>query len=235
MGKTSAPSVDAIVDELRRLGSHKNRAGMARYGIETSRAFGVSIAALRPVARRLKRDHALALALWKTGFHEARLLAVFIDESKKVTALQMDRWAGDFDSWDLCDQACSKLFVRTPYVEEKIVQWAEDERTFVRRAGFALLAAYTVPVHGKSVPDGRFAEFLPLIERHATDPRNFVKKAVNWALRQIGKHSIGLHGKALAVAERLAAATDRTARWIGKDAVRELTDPVQLTRIKGRP
>jgi len=133
---------------------------------------------------------------------------------------------------DLCDQACSNLFVRTPFIEEKITAWADDDREFVRRAAFALLAAYTV--RGKGLPDDRFAAFLPLIERHATDPRNFVKKAVNWALRQIGKHSMTLHAPALALAEKLAASDDRTARWIGRDAVKELSDPVQLERIRRR-
>jgi len=232
MARTATPATEEIIDELRGIGSDANRVGMARYGIETSRAFGVSIAALRPVARRLKRNHALALALWQTGYHEARLLAVFIDEPKKVTAAQMDRWAADLDSWDLCDQACSKLFVETPFVEEKIALWAADQREFVRRAGFALLAAYAV--RGKSVADERFAGFIDLIERHADDPRNFVKKAVNWALRQIGKRSIGLHRQALAVAERLAAADDKTARWIGKDAVKELADPARIARIKSK-
>jgi len=222
----------AVLDELRALRSEKNRAGMARYGINTARASGISIAQLRPIARRLRPDHELALALWASGFHEARLLAALIDEPKKVTPGQMDSWAGDFDSWDLCDQTCLKLFVKTPFVEEKIAEWAEDDREFVRRAGFALLAAYTV--HGRKVPDDRFAAFLDLIERHATDPRNFVKKAVNWALRQIGKHSMALHRPALALAERLAASDDKTARWIGRDAARELTDPVQVERIRAR-
>ena len=221
---------EPILAELRSLGSEKNRAGMARYGINATRAFGVSIAALRPIARRHKGDHALAAALWQSGFHEARILAALIDDPSEVTPEQMDAWAGAFDSWDLCDQACANLFVRTPVVEKKIAAWAKDEREFVRRAAFALLAAYTV--HGKRIPDERFAAFLPLIERHATDPRNYVKKAVNWALRQIGKHSLALHGPALALAEKLAASGDRTARWIGKDAARELRDPVHIARIK---
>jgi 3-methyladenine DNA glycosylase AlkD len=203
---------------------------MARYGINATRAFGVSIAVLRPIARRHKGDHALAAALWATGFHEARLLAVFIDDPKEVTPEQMDAWAGAFDSWDLCDQACSNLFVRTPVVEAKIAAWAEDDREFVRRAAFSLLAAYTV--HGKRIADERFAAFLPLIERHATDPRNYVKKAVNWALRQIGKHSLALHGPALALADKLAASGDRTARWIGRDAARELRDPAHIARVR---
>ena len=223
---------DAVLAELKALGSEKNRAGMARYGINTERAYGVSMASLRPLARRLKKQHALAGELWKSGIHEARILAALIDDPAKVTPAQMDRWAAAFDSWDLCDQACSKLFARTPFVEEKIRTWAEDEREFVRRAGFALLAAHTV--HAKTAPDSDFLAFLPLIERHASDPRNFVKKAVNWALRQIGKHSMTLHGPALALAEKLAASDDKTARWIGRDAVKELTDPVQVERIRAR-
>jgi 3-methyladenine DNA glycosylase AlkD len=222
----------AILAELRALGSEANRTGMARYGINTDHAFGISMAALRPIARRLKRDHDRAAALWQTGFHEARLLAVLTDEPKKVTAAQMDAWAADFDSWDVCDQACSKLFVKTPFVEDRIALWAEDDREFVRRAGFALLAAYAV--HGRSIPDARFVALLALVGRHAEDPRNFVKKAVNWALRQIGKRSPSLHTPALAVAEKLATAEDRTARWIGRDAVKELTDPVQRERIARR-
>lgn len=223
-------TADAILAEVRSLGSEKNRAGMARYGINATRAFGVSVAVLRPIARRHRRDHTLAAALWATGFHEARLLAVFIDDPKAVTPEQMDAWAAAFDSWDLCDQACANLFVRTPFVEEKIAAWAKDDREFVRRAAFSLLAAWTV--HGKRVADERFAAFLPLIERHATDPRNYVRKAVNWALRQIGKHSLALHGPALALADKLAASGDRTARWIGKDAAKELRDPGRVARIR---
>jgi 3-methyladenine DNA glycosylase AlkD len=223
------PATETIIAELRSLGSETNRLGMARFGINTDRAFGISIATLRPIARRLKRDHDLAAALWASGYHEARLVAVLIDEPKKVTSVQMDSWAADLDSWDLCDQACSRLFVKTPFVEEKIAKWARDEREFVRRAAFALIAAYTV--HGKKVADERFLPFLRVIEQHATDPRNFVKKAVNWALRQIGKHSAALHPPALALATRLAASKDATARWIGRDAVKELSDPKRLERL----
>jgi 3-methyladenine DNA glycosylase AlkD len=224
--------VDAIVAEIRALGSERNRAGMARYGINTSRAFGVSMSALAPIAKRHGRDHALALALWGTGWHEARILATMIDDPKSVTPAQMDRWAGDFDSWDVCDQACMKLFARTPFVTEKVRQWAADEREFVRRAAFALIAGYTV--RAKKTPDGVFLDFLPLIEQHATDPRNYVKKAVNWALRQIGKHSLALHGPALALAMRLAASDDPTARWIGRDAAKELSDPARIALLEAK-
>lgn len=225
-------NVAAILAELKSLGSEVNRAGMARFGINAEHAYGVSMAAMRPLVRRLKRNHALALALWKTGVHEARILAALIDEPAKVTPAQMDRWTANFDSWDLCDQACMKLFARTPFVAEKVEAWAKDEREFVRRAAFALIAGYTV--HAKKAPDAEFLAFLPLIERHAPDPRNFVKKAVNWALRQIGKRNLALHAPALALADKLAASADRTARWIGKDAVKELTDPAQIARIKAR-
>jgi 3-methyladenine DNA glycosylase AlkD len=222
----------AILAELKTLGSEESRAGQARFGINTRRAYGVSMASLRPLARRLKRDHELALALWATGVHDARILAALIDEPKQVTPAQMDAWVAEFDSWDLCDQACMKLFARTPHVETKIAKWAKDDREFVRRAAFALIAGHAV--HGKKAPDADFLAFLPLIEKHSTDPRNFVKKAVNWALRQIGKRSLALHAPALALAEKLAASEDKTARWIGKDAVKELSDPVQIARIKAR-
>lgn len=224
-----AVDVDSVLAELRKLGSEKNRAGMARFGINTERAFGVSIAAIRPLARRYRRNHELAAALWASGYHEARLLAALIDDPKQVASKQMDAWAADFDSWDLCDQACLKLFVKTPFVNQKIPRWAKDRREFVRRAGFALLASYAV--HGKDVSDSVFRDHLKLIEAASTDERNFVRKAVNWALRQIGKRSASLHKPALALAKRLATSSDKTARWIGKDAVKELTDPFQLGRI----
>ena len=221
---------ERILAELKSLGSEENRAGQKRFGINTARAYGVSITNLRPLAKRLTRDHQLAAALWATGVHEARILAAFIDEPAKVTTAQMDKWVAEFDSWDLCDQVCMSLFDKTPHVETKIKKWAKDEREFVRRAAFALLAGYAV--HGKRTPDATFVAMLPLIERHATDPRNFVKKAVNWALRQVGKRSIALHADALALAEKLAASSDRTARWIGKDAVRELSDPKQIAQSR---
>ena len=204
---------------------------MARFGI-TGNTAGVSLAAMKPIARRYRRDHALAAALWRSGLHEARIMAADLDEPAKVTPEQMDAWAADFDNWAVCDGVCLHLFVRTPFVEGKVRQWAADEREFVRRAAFSLLAAYTV--HGKAIPDKVFAGFLELIERHAGDDRNFVRKAVNWALRQIGKHSVALHGPALALAEALAASDDRSARWIGRDAVKELTDPAQIRRLKAR-
>ncbi len=205
---------------------------MARFGINADRALGVSMTAMRPLEERLRRDHLLAADLWATGIHEARILAALVDDPKAVTPAQMDAWVAEFDSWDLCDQACLKLFARTPFVSRKVTEWAEDDREFVRRSAFSLIAGYAVAV--KKAPDREFLAFLPIIERHATDGRNFVKKAVNWALRQIGKRSMVLHAPALALAERLAASPDRTARWIGRDAVKELTDAKQIARIEAK-
>jgi 3-methyladenine DNA glycosylase AlkD len=224
-----AVRVDAVLAELRAMGSEEGRAGMARFGINADRAFGVSMTAMKPLARRLKRDHELALALWETGAHEARILAALVADPKAVTPALMDAWAADFDSWDVCDQVSMKLFARTPYVAQKVEQWAADEREFVRRAAFATIAGYAVAA--KKAPDAAFRAFFPIIARCANDPRNFVKKAVNWALRQVGKRSVALHRPALALAETLAASEDRTARWIGRDAVKELTDPKQIQRL----
>lgn len=223
---------DAILAALKELGSEHSRAGMARFGINTASAFGVSITAIRPLARQYRGKHDLALALWKTGRHEARILAAFIDNPALATPEQMDAWAGDLDSWDLCDQAAIRLFARTPFAIAKVAEWADDEREFVRRAAFATIAGYAVSA--KKAPDSDFLPFFALIAAHATDSRNFVRKAVNWALRQIGKRSPSLHGRALKLATKLAASEDRTARWIGKDAVRELTDPAQVARIAKR-
>jgi 3-methyladenine DNA glycosylase AlkD len=216
---------------LRAAGTAENRAGLARYAI-TGNTVGPPSAVIKSIVKCYRRNHALAAALWQSGVYEARYLASELDEPAKVTPEQMDAWAADFDNWAICDGACLHLFVKTPFVEEKIRQWVADEREFVRRAGFALLVAYTV--HGKAIPDKAFAGFLELVERYSTDQRAYVRKAVNWALRQIGKHSQALHRPALALARRLAASDDKSARWIGKDAVRELTDPAQLARLKAR-
>jgi 3-methyladenine DNA glycosylase AlkD len=205
---------------------------MARFGINTERAFGVSMAAMADLVKKYRRCHDLAQALWATERHEARILAALIDEPDRVTRRQMDRWAAAFDSWDLCDQASMKLFARTPFVPDRVVKWARDRREFVRRAAFATIAGYAIAA--KKIPDAALLPFLSVIEQGATDDRNFVKKAVNWALRQIGKRSSSLHGPALAVAQRLALSDLPAARWIGRDTVRELTDPAQMRRIAAR-
>ena len=229
----SAPAnVRAVLAELKALGSPDNLAGMARFGINTEKAYGVSVTATRSLVRKYRRQHALAADLWASGVHEARILAALIDDPKLVTPKQMDSWVADFNSWDLCDQVCMNLFAETPHALPKIAKWAKDKREFVRRAAFATMAGYGV--HAKKAPDAEFLAFLPIIEKHATDPRNFVRKAVNWALRTIGKRSLALYPPAMKLAEKLAASDDKTARWIGKDAVRELTDPAQMARIRKR-
>lgn len=202
------------------LGTEENRAGMARYGIVAAKVFGVSVANVRSLAKELGRDHELADELWRSGWYEARLLAAFVDDPRLVTLEQMDRWAGEFENWADCDTACFHLFDKTPHAFAKIDQWAADEREFVKRAAFALLAS--VALHDKKAADAPFLKRLPLIEAAATDPRNFVKKGVSWALRGIGgRRSPALQAAARKMADRLAASSDRTARWIGRDAQKQ--------------
>ncbi|MER9652136.1 DNA alkylation repair protein [Mesorhizobium sp. M0152] len=224
-------SADDVVAHLKATGSHENRAGMERFGINVTTALGVGNSELRPLARKLKKNHQRALLLWDTGIREARLVAAFTGEPKKITIEQCRGWAGDFDSWEVVDTV-SDLFVDTPFWRELVEGFAADEREFVRRTAFAMLAS--AAVHLKKEPDASFLSYLPLIEAHASDPRNFVRKAVNWALRQIGKRSMSLHAPALATAQKLANSTDKTARWIGRDAMKELSDARTLERLAAR-
>ena len=220
------------IECLERSGSEKNRAGMARFGIETSRAFGVPMPAIRACARAIVPDHGLAEELWQSGFHEARILASLVDRPQWVDREQMDRWTAEFTSWDVCDQVCGNLWDRTPFAREKIAHWASDEREFVRRAAFATMAWQAV--HDKEIADRELLSGFQIIRDASTDPRNYVRKAVNWALRQLGKRSAALHEPALTLARELAASSDRTARWIGTDAVRELESRAVLERIASR-
>jgi 3-methyladenine DNA glycosylase AlkD len=189
----------------------------------------VPVGAIQKLGKRLGRNHDLAEALWQAGWYEARMLATFIDEPAHVTPAQMDRWCRDFDSWAICDTACFHLFDRTPHAFRKITQWAKRREEFVKRAAFALLAS--LALHDKKTADEPFAKSLPLIERAATDERNFVKKGVSWALRGIGRRSLALNEAAVTLAKRLTAADNAAARWIGKDALRELTGPVVTKRL----
>jgi 3-methyladenine DNA glycosylase AlkD len=213
--------VKDILATLKRKGSRRNREGMARYAIVAPRVFGVSVGTLRQMGKTLGRDHGLALALWKTGWYEARMLASFVDEPAKVTPAQMDRWAKDFDNWAICDTICFHLFDKTPFAFQKIAQWSRRREEFVKRASFALLAS--VALHDKQAPDAPFLRTLPLIERAAADDRNFVKKGVSWALRGVGRRNRRLNRAAVALSRRLAASPSPAARWVGKDALRELT------------
>ena len=220
-----------IIALLEAEASAENRAGMARYGINTARAYGVSVKRLREIAKSAGRNHEIARELWDTGMHEARMLASLVDEPAKVTPEGMDGRVAEFDSWDVCDGFCNNLFRKTPFAHAKVQQWTVREETFVRRAGFALMA--NLAVHDKKATDSVFEGYLPLIEDAADDERNFVKKAVNWALRQIGKRSPGLNAAAIACAQRLAARDSKPARWIAKDALRELTSDKVRARLAG--
>lgn len=221
---------EGVLAELRGMGSQRNREGMSRYGIRVDDALGISVTDLRKVAKGLGRDHRLAADLWKSGIHEARILAALVDEPMKVTPAQTERWVKAFDSWDLCDQVCMNLFDRTPFAYEKVVEWAAREPEFVKRAAFALIAS--LASHDKKASDAELAAFLPLIEREAWDDRNFVKKAASWALRGIGKRNAALNAKAIACAERIAGQDSRSARWIARDALRELTSEKVQSRLR---
>jgi 3-methyladenine DNA glycosylase AlkD len=212
--------VAAVVAELRAAADLARLDGMARVGIRTDRAIGVSVPNVRRIARRHRGDHALALALWATGIHEARLLAPMVADPGRATDAELDAWVAELDSWDTCDGLCSSLLVRMPQRWELVERYAAREPGFEKRAGFALLA--TLAVHDRTAPDDAFRARLALIERHAPDPRNEVRKAVNWALRQIGERNAALHADAIACGERILAAGPRSARWVASDALREL-------------
>ncbi|MCO6178629.1 DNA alkylation repair protein [Ciceribacter sp. RN22] len=223
-----ASSVDEIVTFLRTLRNDENIAGMGRFGIATDNALGISNPVMQKIARQVKKNPARALELWETGIREARMLALYTLDPKTLEAATARRLAGDFVSWEIVD-AAADLFV-TARLEDLIPEFAADAREFVRRTAFSMIAS--AAVHLKREPDGLILGYLALVEAHATDERNFVRKAVNWALRNIGKRNRACHGPALALAEKLAASEDRTARWIGKDAVRELTSEKVLERLK---
>jgi 3-methyladenine DNA glycosylase AlkD len=204
--------------------------GMARFGIRTETALGLSMPFLRRTAQRIGVDHKLALRLWRSGIHEARILAALVDDPARVTSTQMDAWVKDFDSWDVCDQVCGNLFDRTRLGRRKAVVWAGMKPEFVRRAGFAMMAA--LAWHDKQAEDRLFLAYLGHCEKYAFDERNFVKKAVNWALRNIGKRNRALHRAGVACARRIARQESRAARWVAADAIRELTNPKTIARIK---
>jgi 3-methyladenine DNA glycosylase AlkD len=200
---------------------------MAKFAVGGQHTLGISVPTLRQLAKEIGTDHNLAQELWASGIHEARLLATMIDIPNQVTEQQMDAWVKDFDSWDVCDQCCLNLFRKTPFAYDKVEEWSRREEEFVKRAGFALMA--TLAVHDKKAGDDTFIAFLPIIKREATDERNFVKKAVNWALRQIGKRNLSLNQFAIHAVQEIQQLDSKSARWIAADALRELTsEKVQL-------
>lgn len=229
----SSERLDSIVALLRAAGSAKAREGMAKFEIPPDNACGVNTPVLRKMARELGRDHDLSLQLWHSGILEARILATFIADPARITKRQMEAWVRTIDSWPVCD-ACMFLFDKTPFAYEKAHEWSRRKREFEKRAAFALMAA--LASHDKAAPDARFVEFLPLIERAADDGRNFVRKAVNWALRGIGKRNTRLNRAAIACAKRIRAIDSRAARWIAADALRELqSEAVQARLAKRQP
>ena len=218
-----------VIKKLKSLRNPKNIEGMARFGINSANTLGVSMPVLRDMAKKIGKKHDLALKLWSSGIHEARILAALVDEPGKVTGDQMDSWTGDFDSWDVCDQVCMNLFDKTPFAQKKVFEYSSRKEEFVKRTSFALMAS--LAFHHKSMPDDDFKKFFPLIKKAATDERNFVRKAVNWGLRQIGKRNLALNNEAIKVAEEIQKIDSKAARWIANDAIRELKSDAVKKRL----
>ncbi len=211
---------DEIIQELEARSNPRDVEGMARFGINPGKTYAVRIPELRKIAKNVGKNHQLAAELWEAGYRETRILACMIEDPKQVTSEQMDLWAAEFDYWEICDQCCMKLFRMTPFAYQKVFKWSESQEEFNKRAAFALIAV--LAVHDKKAPDEKFEQFFPLIIRESTDNRNYVKKAVNWALRHIGKRNIGLNKKSITVADEIKKIDSKSAKWIASDALREL-------------
>ena len=223
-------TVRRAVSELKCHGEKRNVEGMARFGIRSKKVYGVPKSKLDEIARKIGKDHALGLKLWETGIHDARILGILISEPQKVTSAQMERWVRDFDNWDVCDGTCCHLFVDTNLAWQKAFAWSTRKNEFEKRAGFAL--AGFLAVHDKTAGDAPFGKYLEAIEREAWDGRNFVRKAVNWALRNIGKRNPSLNRRAIASAERIRRSGTRAGRWIAADALRELKSEAVQARLR---
>jgi 3-methyladenine DNA glycosylase AlkD len=219
-----------VISKLKEMSNPKNVEGMARYGINPKNNLGISINRLRPLAKEIGKSHELSLELWNSGIHDARLLAIFVEDPQKVTETQMEVWAKDFDSWDVCDQACTSLFDKTTFAWKKVYEWAERDEEFVKRAAFSIIAGLSV--HDKKSFDEKFEELFSLIKKASTDERNYVKKAVNWALRNIGKRNLLLNKKAIKVAKEIKDFDSKPAKWIASDAIRELTSSKIQERMR---
>ena len=218
-----------VLSELKAMKNDRNIAGMARFGINPEGTLGVPMPKLRAMARSLGKDHQLAAGLWDSGIHEARILASLVDEPSLVTESQMEQWVSDFDSWGVCDQVCMNLFSETPFAWEKANEWTKRDEEFVKRAGFTMMAV--LAVYDKKAKDRDFVSLLPIIKKGSTDERNFVRKAVNWALRQIGKRNIALNEAAISAAKEIKTMDSKAARWIAADALRELESEAVRARL----
>jgi len=223
-------SVEAVLERLRSKARPDQLEGMARYGMAVERRLGVSVPDMRKMAKELGHDHNLALELWKTGIAEAKIIAAMISDPKKLTERQMEDWVKDINSWDVCDQVCMNLFEKVPFAWKKIIDWSEREEEFVKRTAFALIAC--LAWHDNKARDEEFIELLPVIMRGATDERNFVKKAVNWALRNIGKRNLNLNKAAIHTAREIQRLDSKAAHWIASDAIRELESDAVQTRLR---
>lgn len=225
-------SLERILRQLRTHADPAAVAGMARYGIRPARPLGVTVSTLRVMAKGIGTDHRLAVRLWKSGIHEARILATLVTDPDEMTEVQIEEWVRQIDSWDLCDQCCANAFAWSPLAERKCLEWSSQEGEYVKRAAFSLMAR--LAVGNKSAQEKMFIRFLRIISREASDDRNYVRKSVNWALRQIGKRSLSLHRHAVATAREISRINTPSARWIARDALRELTSVQILQRIKAR-
>ncbi len=221
---------DDIIEKLKSVSNPDAVEGMARFGITPENTFGVSIPNLRKIAKETKKNHALAQQLWESGFRETMILASMIDEPEMVTEEQMEKWVLDFDYWEICDQCCMNLFEKTGFAYEKAIEWSLRDEQFVKRAGFVLMAR--LAVSDKKADDSRFEQFFPMMVREVDDERNFVKKAVNWALRQIGKRNLALNVKAIETAMEIQKIDSKSARWIASDAIRELSGEAVQKRLR---
>jgi 3-methyladenine DNA glycosylase AlkD len=220
------------INKLKEMADPNNVAGMERYGISTEGTLGVPMPALRSMAKQIGMNHELALELWGSGLHEGRILAALVAEPLETDREMMESWVHQFDSWDVCDQVCANLFSWAKGAYEVIPGWTASEEQFIRRAGFVMMAA--LAVHDKKAIDEVFVGFFPLIEKGAGDDRNYVKKAINWAIRQMGKRNLNLRKECVALSERLKAQGTPSARWIAADAIRELNSPKVLARLEGK-
>jgi len=220
---------EEIIKKLKFLSNPKNVAGMARFGINPKNTLGISIPNLRALAKKIGKNRKLAQKLWDSKIHEARILAGMIDDAQNVSEKEMDRWVRDFDSWDVCDQVCMNFFRYAKGACKKCFEWSKNKSEFIKRAGFALMAALAFAKN--EMPDSEFKKFLPVIKRESTDERNYVKKAVNWALRQIGKRNKNLNKEAIKVAREINKIESKAAKWIAGDAIRELTSAAVQKRL----